>query len=150
MDAADAWSSEAAVQSAVVTWLVGQGWSIVRVADTASREHGVDVVARRAGTDLLVEVKGYPSSTYATGDRAGQPRKWHPASQARTYFGDALLAVLVMRDASPDADVMLALPDVPGYRGLFDKVRASLDAVRVQVVFVSQAGDVRFGQDEPA
>jgi hypothetical protein len=36
---------EATVQSFVVSYLVGEGWQIVRVADTASRERGIDVLA---------------------------------------------------------------------------------------------------------
>jgi len=140
---ADGWPGEGPVQSAVVAWLVSQGWSIVRVAHTSSREHGVDVIARRDGAELGVEVKGYPAETYSTGDRAGQQRKYHPASQARTYFGDALLAVLSMRDASADSEVALALPDVAGYRGLAERVGGSLLALRIRVLFVSRDGEVR-------
>ena len=139
----DSWPGEGAVQSAVVVWLVSQGWSIVRVAQTSSREHGVDVIARRAGVELGVEVKGYPAETYSTGDRVGQPRKYHPASQARTYFGDALLAVLTMRAQSPASEVVLALPDVPGYRGLVEKVRGPLLTLRIRVLFVGRDGAVR-------
>jgi hypothetical protein len=141
--ASDGWPGEGPVQSAVVAWLVSQGWSIVRVAQTSSREHGVDIVARRGGSELEVEVKGYPAETYSTGDRAGQPRKYHPASQARTYFGDALLAVLSMRDRSPASEIALALPDVPGYGGLVEKVRESLVALRIRVLFVGRDGTVR-------
>ena len=136
------WTSEAAVQSAVVAWLVRQDWSIVRVAQTSSREHGADIVARRDGVDLLVEVKGYPSEAYSTGDRAAQARRYNPATQARTYFGNALLAVLVMRDESPGADIILALPDVQTYRGLVDKVKGSLATLRIRVLFVDRDGAV--------
>ncbi len=139
----DGWPGEAPVQSAVVAWLVSQGWSIVRVAQTSSREHGVDVVARRNGKELGVEVKGYPADTYSTGERAGQPRKYHPASQARTYFGDALLAVLTMRDETPTSEVALALPDVQGYRGLVEKVAQALLTLRIRVLFVGRDGVVR-------
>ncbi|MDA8040357.1 MAG: hypothetical protein M0Z69_14650 [Actinomycetota bacterium] len=45
------WSSEANVQAAVVRHLVASGWRVLRVADTGSREHGVDAEAeRRAAT----------------------------------------------------------------------------------------------------
>ena len=143
----DGWPSESAVQSAVVGWLVSEGWSIVRVAQTSSREHGVDVVARRGGTDVLVEVKGYPSELYSAGDRAGQARVYNPATQARTYFGNALLAVMTMRDESPEADVILAMPDVQTFRGLVAKTKASLGSLRIRVVFVRKDGSVDRGED---
>lgn len=49
---------EGNVQSRVATHLAATGWSIIRVADTAQRERGVDIIAERAGQRLLVEVKG--------------------------------------------------------------------------------------------
>jgi len=110
------WPSESFVQAAIVAELAGRGWRIERVAHTSSREHGIDVLARRDGVRLMVEAKGYPSDVYTAGVLAGQPWKWHPASQARTYFGDALLSVLTMRDEAPDAIVVIALPHVQGYR----------------------------------
>jgi hypothetical protein len=134
--------SESAVQSAVVAWLVARGWSIERVADTASREHGVDILARRSRQRLAAEVKGYPSETYSTGELAGQPRKYHPASQARTYLGDALLSILVLRGTIPDALLILALPDVGSYPGLVDKVEESLTHLGVWVLLVARDGSI--------
>jgi hypothetical protein len=111
-----------------------------RVADTASREHGVDIVARRRGVDLLVEVKGCPSETYSTGDRAGQARRYNPVTKARTYFGNALLAVLTMRDEAPEADIILALPGGQTCRGPIDKVKGSVAALRIRVLLVARDG----------
>lgn len=65
------WYWEGNVQAAVVAHLSGQGSSSVRVADTASRERGADIVARRGQQRLVVEVKGYPSSVYPRGERSG-------------------------------------------------------------------------------
>jgi hypothetical protein len=138
----DAWPSEASVQSSIVAWLVSEGWRIKRVADTRAREHGVDVTAVRGADLFLVEVKGYPSELYAAGERAGEPRKWNPGAQVRTYFGDALLALLRMRDANPGALVGLALPDKPTYANLIDQVEASLRHLRVTVLLVAQDGTV--------
>lgn len=77
------WFWEGNVQAAVVRHLAAERWDIRRVADTASRERGVDIEAVLDGTQLLVEVKGYPSTTYASGDRAGQTRRTSAPLQAR-------------------------------------------------------------------
>jgi hypothetical protein len=53
--------SEAAVQAQLVTHLAREGWHIQRVADTATREQGIDVLATKPGRTLAVEVKGWPS-----------------------------------------------------------------------------------------
>ena len=74
-----------------------KGWDVRRVADTASRERGVDVEAALDGKQLLIEVKGYPSTTYASGDRAGETKRTSAPLQARAYFSDALLAGVLLR-----------------------------------------------------
>lgn len=45
-------------------------------------------------TGAWLASKRYPSETYATGEPARQTRTYNPATQARTCFGNALLAVL--------------------------------------------------------
>jgi len=47
--AASEWHSEANIQSMLVTALATDGWSIVSVANTATKEHGIDVIASRLG-----------------------------------------------------------------------------------------------------
>lgn len=65
-----AWFWEGNVQAAVVRYLAGDGWHIRRVADTASRERGVDIEGDRDGVRLLVEVKGYPAAPmHGAGER---------------------------------------------------------------------------------
>jgi Holliday junction resolvase-like predicted endonuclease len=137
------WAREEGVQAAVVAWLEAAGWATERVADTAAREHGEDIVARLGSRRLAVEVKGYPQAAYERGEKAGTPKKWHPAGQARTYFATAVHTALVMRDAQPGTEVAIALPDVPGYRGLLRQVEASLAELAVRVFVVGPAGSVR-------
>lgn len=136
------WTWEGNVQSSVVRYLVGEGWDIVRVADTASREHGFDVEAQQSGSRLLVEVKGYPSGTYRNGPEMGKQRRYNPATQARTYFGNALLAGLIMRSEHPDASIVLAFPAVPTYEGLCRRTAAPLNLAGVGVWLVAESGAV--------
>jgi hypothetical protein len=53
--------SEATVQARLAAYLAGDGWDIRRVADTASREPGVDIIAGKGTRNLVIEVKGFPS-----------------------------------------------------------------------------------------
>lgn len=136
------WVREGAVQAAVVSWLRDAGWTVERAADTEAREHGPDIVASRGDRRMAIEVKGYPQATYERGERAGEPKRWHPAAQARTYMGNALLAVVIMRDAMPGVEIALALPDVPGYRGLLNQFHASLVELGIRVFLVGASGSV--------
>lgn len=131
------WMWEGHVQSAVVAWLAETGWAIERVADTKAREHGPDILARRGERRIAVEVKGYPQPVYASGEMAGQPKKWHTASQARTYFATAVHAAMVMRDSLDGVEIAIALPDAPTYRTLATQVRSSLAALGITLLVVS-------------
>ncbi len=96
VDATTEWWWEGNVQAAVVRHLAAEGWDIHRVADTSSRERGVDIDAVRGPERLLVEVKGYPSDTYLRGPKEGRRKPTGAALQARHYFAGALLSGLLM------------------------------------------------------
>ena len=130
------WFSEANVQAAVVRHLVASGWRLLRVADTASREHGVDVEAERSGERLLAEVKGYPGTAYARGDRKGMPKSTRAAAQARQYFSHALLAGLLIRSDWPTARVVLAFPAMPTFTNLAARVAQPLRSSGIEVWLV--------------
>ncbi len=133
---------EGNVQAALVRHLVARGWSVVSLADTASQERGVDVVAERAGRRMLIEVKGWPSTTYVRGDRAGQPKPTAPTVQAKHWFAEVLLAVLRLRERHPECAVAIALPDMPRYRMLLSEVQSALTELVIMVLLVQDGGDV--------
>lgn len=136
------WHWEGNVQDAVVRHLVARGWSIVRVADTSTKEHGHDVVAQHGSERLIVEVKGYPSDRYVRGDRAGQRKPTNPSTQARHWFAMAVLAGATMRSAEQGSRVALAFPDFTTYRNLSARVEPALRAMAVEVWLVTEDGTV--------
>jgi hypothetical protein len=138
----DEWFWEGNVQAAVVSHLAATGWRIRRVANTATSEHGVDIEADRAGERLLVEVKGYPGSTYARGERKGAAKTGRVGAQARTYFSNALLSGLLMRAEAEGARVALAFPGVPTFENLGRRVVGPLTAAQIEVWLVAEDGTV--------
>lgn len=137
----DSWLDEAAIQAHVVAWLDKEGWTVVRQA--SGREHGTDIDAVRANERLAVEVKGHPRRLHTFGANKGQARKWHPAAQVRTYYGNALHAAVTMLHADAERSVAIALPDVPSYRGLVDRSRDPLRRLGIEIWLVSKSGVVR-------
>lgn len=136
---------EAQAQAMLVTYLVGQDWRIQRVADTAAKEQGADVVATRDGRTLAVEVKGYPGRRYADPRRAGETKPTAPATQARHWYAQAILKAMLMRSDQPGHEIGIALPDVPTYRSLHQRTRGSLRRLDVAVFFIGP-GDGRVQQ----
>jgi hypothetical protein len=144
---ASEWAWEGNVQSRVATHLAATGWSIIRVADTAQRERGVDIIAERDGQRLLVEVKGWPSTTYARGEHAGQPKPTQPGLQATHWFDEGV-TTLIRRGIEPGSRLALALPDMPRYRTLLAEADWALDRLDITVYLVTADGAVEMWKQE--
>ncbi|WP_344735090.1 hypothetical protein [Nocardioides fonticola] len=136
------WHTEANVQAALVTSLAGEGWRILSVANTATKEHGIDVIASRGGRTAGVEVKGFPSRTYADPARAGAVKRTSPSTQAGHWYSQAVLAAMRLRGKEPTWRSVIALPDFPRYRDLYAETAGSLTAAQIEVWWVSETGTV--------
>jgi len=137
------WHTEANVQAALVTALAGEGWRILSVANTATKEHGIDVIASRDGQTAGVEVKGYPSRGYADPARAGEVKRTSPSTQAVHWYSQAVLAAMRLRGKEPQWRSVIALPDFSRYRDLHADTAGSLEAAQIEVWWVDQAGAVQ-------
>jgi Holliday junction resolvase-like predicted endonuclease len=136
------WHTEANIQAAVVTTLAAEGWRILSVANTATKERGIDVIAQREGRTLGVEVKGFPSRGYADPARAGETKRTSPSTQAGHWFAQAVLAAMRLRGKEPDWRSVIALPDFPRYRDLHAETAGSLTAAQLEVWWVDSSGTV--------
>lgn len=141
-DPASEWHTEENTQRLLVEWLAGERWTVVRTANTATREHGVDVVAERDGQRLGVEVKGYPSRFYVTGPNRGQVKTSTPKEQAKKWYAHALVPAMRLRASEPGSLSVMCFPDFPVYRELYADTALSLRAAAIDVWVVRQDGGV--------
>ncbi len=126
------WYWEGNVQDCIVRHLQGQGYRIRAVADTASHQKGVDVIAERDGKQIWVTVKGYPRGTAKT----------HPSTQAGHWFKQAIFDVLVYRGENREVELGVGLPDYPRYRKLAQKIEWLKPVAEFVYFWVSANGDV--------
>lgn len=138
----DEWHTEANVQALLVTALATDGWRILSVANTATKEHGIDVIASKPSQTVGFEVKGFPSRAYADPARAGEQKRTGPSSQATHWYAQAVLAAMRLRDKEPAWRSAIALPDFPRYRSLHSETSGSLAAAGIEVWWVGQTGTV--------
>ena len=136
------WHTEATVQAAVVTALATARWRVLSVANTATRERGVDVVAFRDGETVGIEVKGFPSQHYADPARAGETKPTRPSTQAGHWYAQAILAAMRLRGKEPAWRSVIALPAFSRYQDLHRETQGSLDAAQIEVWWVEQDGSV--------
>lgn len=137
------WHTEANVQSSLVTALATDGWRIQSVANTATKEHGIDVIASRQGLAFGIEVKGYPSRTYADPARTGETKRTSPSTQAAHWYAQAVFAAMRLRGKEPAWRSVIALPDFPRYRDLYAETAGSLAAAQIEVWWVDQTGTLQ-------
>lgn len=138
----ECWHTEANVQAAVVTALAADGWRIISVANTATKEHGIDVEAVRDGEEVGVEVKGFPSRQYADPARRAEAKRTQPSTQAGHWYAQAVLAAMRLRTKRPRLRSVVALPDFPRYRQLFEETRSSLQAAQIELWWVAPDGSM--------
>ena len=142
-----AWHWEGHVQASIVTGLAADGWSVLSVADTETRVAGTDIVAERNRRRIHIEVKGYPTNTYARGDKKGEPKPTHPATQARVWFAGALMKAAMLRNDHPGDEIAIGLPSFETYRTLAERVSLMLEGAHLGLIWVQESGDVEFALD---
>lgn len=69
--------------------------------------------------------------------------------QARHYFGNAVLAGLLMRAERPASQVMLAFPDVTTFRSLAERTIDPLARAEIGIWLVGEDGSVRTVSQTP-
>lgn len=126
------WFWEGNVQAQVVSYLAGQGYNIMSVADTASHQRGKDIEAEKNGKPAWISVKGFPEGTAKT----------HPSTQAGHWFKQAVFDILEYRGEDPDAKLGLALPDFPRYRNMAEKIAWLQPVAEYTYYWVQETGDV--------
>lgn len=134
------WFWEGNLVTALARFLAAEGWTVKRTADTGRREQGVDLVAVSDRRTLMVEVKGYPTTTYARGPKAGQTKPTLPVSQAHQWFSHAVLECLLMRSKYPDAEIAMAFPEMATYLRLIERIRLSLVRLGFGVYMIASDG----------
>jgi hypothetical protein len=136
------WYWEGNVQAQVARFLIAEGWAIESAADTASRQRGIDLVATKGDRRLAVEVKGYPETVYARGEKAGLPKPTPPGLQARHWLAHAILTAVTTRNADNQIEIARAFPDLPRYRDLLGEIEYAIDRLELRVFLSDESGRV--------
>ena len=130
------WSWEGNVQAVVADYLSQQGWTVHRTADTAAREPGKDIEAKREGTVLWVTVKGFPLA--------------QPHTQARLWFADAILDVVRYRQEDAAVLIAIALPDSHLYQRWQERTAWFQRVAPFDYLWVGEDGTVRYDPGRPS
>jgi Holliday junction resolvase-like predicted endonuclease len=133
----------------LVKYLQREGWEIVRSADTARRERGIDIEATRGIETVAIEVKGFPGRNYADPRRAGERKKTQPSTQAKGWYGRAILAAMIVRTQRPAVRAVIAFPDFPRYRELYRQTAGQLQKCDIELWWITREGNVTVAAPQP-
>ncbi len=126
------WFWEGNIQSKVRQYLEACGFYIRSVANTASHQQGIDIVAEKDGKLLWVSVKGYPQGTDKT----------NPSVQAGHWFKQAIFDIIEYRERDKNVLLAVALPDYPRYRSLAQKITWFKPTANFVYFWVKEDGQV--------
>lgn len=116
--------SEDEVKRFVKDWLERDGWS---VTVAWGRQRGIDIEATRGEERWLIEAKGCGSRP-----------------EMRVNYFIAMLGELLQRMDDPEAIYAIALPDMPQFRGLWDRLPdLAKKRTEISALFVDEGGTVR-------
>lgn len=117
--------SEDALKTALIHWLEADGWHIEFHA--MGRLKGIDIDARKGPERWIIEVKGIGSL---------------PAMRVNYFL--AVLGETLQRMNDPAARYSIALPDVPQFIGLWERLpELAKTRTGISVLFVNHEGSVR-------
>jgi hypothetical protein len=115
--------SEEALKKGLEGWLTSAGWS-TEIA--WGKKHGVDVRATRRKETWIIEVKGLGS-----------------LSAMRVNYFIGILGETLQRMNDPSAKYSIALPDVPQFRGLWERLPTlAKKRTKITMLFVSASGSI--------
>ncbi len=124
------WCWEGNVQAHIVTYLASNGYQIRQVSSTRNRTQGKDISARTPeGSRLWVSVKGWPKRSSNT--------------QARHWFSQALLDMVLYRDEDPEAELAVGLPaGFSTYENLYGRIGWFRRVLPLKAFWVHEDGSV--------
>jgi hypothetical protein len=126
------WFWEGNVQSQVISHLAAKDYEIRSVADTASHQRGIDIVAEKNSKPIWVSVKGYPQGTTKT----------NPSVQAAHWFKQAIFDIIAYREQDRNVVLAVALPDYPRYRSMANKITWLKPVADFYYFWVKESGEV--------
>ena len=131
-DSSKQWFWEGNVQAQLVRHLIGENYRIRSMADTLTKQRGIDIVAERNEQILWVSVKGYPVGTDKT----------PPSTQAGHWFKHAIFDVLSYRGQDKSVSLGVGLPDYRRYRALSIKIEWLRPVANFRYFWVRESGEV--------
>lgn len=144
------WFYEGNISRVLVEYLKSQSYECEKDNSDNIHAHGADIIVSKDGMKEIIEVKGYPSDKYVSGDKQGQKKPTKPSLQATHWFADCMKSTIFnyIKYKKDEYNIQLAMcfPDdnEKKYRELINKIRPFFSDynIGIKVYFVDKEGKV--------
>lgn len=148
------WFWEGNIQNKIVEYMQNvEHFTRIKVADTLRKEPGPDIKAERKLEDGSVEirqvaVKGYPSRYYTQGEKKGQVKRTSRSTQARHWFAEAIMELILTKSQDESIQIALGIPDFRVYRKLLNRIKWFREKIGLFCYLVGEKGEVKLLKPE--
>lgn len=144
------WFYEGNVSRVLVEYLKSQAYECEQDNSDDIHTRGEDIIVSKNGIKEIIEVIGYPSDKYVSGDRKGQIKPTQPSLQASHWFAGCLHSTLSNYEKHKDRgykfQLAMCFPDDTkgNYRKHIDKIKSffSDGNLGIKIYFVGKDGKV--------
>lgn len=137
----DEWFEETNVAKKIKNFLHSTG-HVIHKFNEDKKQRGPDIEAIKDKQKLIIEVKGYPSDKYVSGSNKGMKKPTNPNLQAKHWFGEALVALLIAKSRDPGCKIVVGLPSFKIYRDLVDKIEFVMRELDIGFILVDERENV--------
>ena len=142
------WFEETNISRKIRDYLKETGHEITRFNDD-KKQKGHDIEAVKNGVKTIIEVKGYPSEYYVGTEKQGTKKPTHPNLQAKHWFSEALLSLLLAKcEAWDEVTIAMGLPRFPKYEELIIRIAPLIEKIGIRFYFVDESGTVEEAQNQ--
>jgi len=136
------WFEEGNVAKKVKEFLSKNGYNITKFNED-KRERGHDIEAVKDEKRFIIEVKGFPWDRYVRGPKKGMKKPTHPNLQAKHWFAEALLSLIMAKSKDPIVEVGMGLPYNKKNLEFISKVKILKEKINLKYFLVNENGDVK-------
>ncbi len=140
-DYKDEWFEETNIGIVIRDYLIKNGHKIIKFNED-KKQKGHDMITIKEGIKTVVEFKGYPSDKYVSGVNKGKKKPTSPNLQAKHWFSEALLSLILAKCNDWDIVIAMGLPKFRKYEELVKKIEPLREKIGLKCYLVSNTGKV--------
>jgi hypothetical protein len=140
------WFWEGNIQDKIIEYMRDvEQFDHITASNTREKRVGPDILGKKGSVLRQIAVKGYPSDKYTDdfpGGKKGELKRTQPATQARHWFSEAFLEVILAKSENEALEIALGFPKFQTYMRLLERTRWAREKTELYCYLVTEDGKV--------